>query len=159
MRDDLEAAAHRVAGVAGAVDLRNHFRLDVRVGAVKRTVGSHPSHLCVSQRKAVAHRDGSNRYDVADDVGAELAEELPGNGADRHTGRGLAGAGALQHVANIVVTILHDAGKIRVPGPGAGHRGSIGTRGISRLLRLRVHRPLPVLPILVRNEERNRRTR
>ena len=51
---------------------------------------------------------------MADDVGAELAEQLPGDRADRDTGRGLAGAGALEHVADVVVAVLHDAGEIGV---------------------------------------------
>ena len=43
------------------------------------------------------------------------------------------------------------------PGTRAGDHRPIGARGVGRLLRLRVHRPLPVLPVLVRNEERDRR--
>src|SRR3979490_496026 len=38
VRDDFEAAAHRVAGVACAIDLRDHLLLDDRIGAVERRV-------------------------------------------------------------------------------------------------------------------------
>ena len=39
-RDDFERAAHRVAGVAGAIDLRDHLLLELRVDAVQRRVGA-----------------------------------------------------------------------------------------------------------------------
>ena len=34
--DDFERAAHRVAGVACAIDFRDHLLLEIRVDAVKR---------------------------------------------------------------------------------------------------------------------------
>ena len=45
MRDDLEAAAHRVAGVARAIDFRDHLLLDAGVGAVQRCVGCNGARL------------------------------------------------------------------------------------------------------------------
>ena len=94
--------------------------------------------------------------DVADDVGAELAQQLPGDGTDGDTGRGFACAGPFEHVADVVVAVFHDAGEIGVAGPRPGDDGPIGSGCVRRLFRLGIHRPLPVFPVLVRDEEGNR---
>ena len=43
-----------------------------------------------------------------------VAEQLAGDRADRDARRGLARARALEHVADVVVAVLHDAGEIGV---------------------------------------------
>ena len=55
-------------------------------------------------------------------------QQLPGDRADGDARRGLARAGALEHVAHVVVAVLHEAGEVGVAGPRARHRRPIGAR-------------------------------
>ena len=78
---------------------------------------------------------------------AEGPQELLGERPGGHSRRGLAGAGALQHVANVGMAELEQAGKVGVAGP----------RRVN-LLDLGVHRPgvhplLPVGVIAVRDQD------
>ena len=84
-------------------------------------------------------------------------EQLPGHRAGGDAGGGFTRAGALEHVANVVVIVLERAGEIGVTRTRPHHRRAIGAGRAGRRLRLDVHRVLPVLPILVANEQRDRR--
>ena len=95
--------------------------------------------------------------DVADDVGADAPEQLAGDGADGDARSRFARAGALEHVADVVVPVLDDAGEIGVPGPRPRDGRAIDAGRLGRRRRLDRHRALPVLPVLVRNEQRDRR--
>src|SRR5947209_4487189 len=65
----------------------------------------------------------------------------------------LAGAGALEHVADVAVAVLHGAGEVGVPGAGPRHfllrRARLGHR--------HAHGRLPVLPVAVGDAERDGR--
>ncbi len=96
---------------------------------------------------------------MARDVAANGAQQLTGDRSRGNPGGGLPRAGALEHVANVVEIVFEDAGQIGVTRTRAHHRGTIGAGRPGRRLRLDVHRVLPVLPILVANEQRHRRAR
>src|SRR4029453_13976378 len=72
-----------------------------------------------------------------------------GHAGHRHPGRCLSGAGALEDVADVVVTVLHGSGKVGGAGPRAAEdfgRGA-GGGGAHR------HGVLPVLPIPIADRE------
>ena len=52
--------------------------------------------------------------------------------------------------------VLERTGQIGMARTGPHHRCAVGARRAGRRLRLDVHRVLPVLPILVANEQRDR---
>ena len=85
-------------------------------------------------------RDGADPRDVRAHLHAELAQEGLGEPAGRHPRGGLAGRGALEHVAHVRVPVLLDAGEVGVAGARQVH-----------LLHLGLHRPRvhPLLPVLV----------
>ena len=66
---------------------------------------------------------------MADELDAELLEERRGDGAERHPGGGLAGAGALQHRPGLVEAVLLHAGEVGVAGARTGQRGVAGLVG------------------------------
>ena len=156
--DDLEGAAHRVAGLARLVDLRDHLLLDGRVGAVQRRI--------LGDRARLGERDGQwigqgrrpDAHDVADDLGADAAQQLAGDRADGDARGGFPRAGTLEDVAHVLVPVFHEAGQIGVAGARSRDRRSVGADGAGRHLGLRVHRPLPVLPVLVGDHQRDRPT-
>ena len=55
---------------------------------------------------------------VAEDLGADLGQEQLGEGAGGDAGRGLAGAGPLEHVAGVVEAVLLHADEVGVAGAG-----------------------------------------
>ena len=75
---------------------------------------------------------------MAVDGDAEGVQELLGERPRGHPGRGLAGAGALEDVADVGVAELEQPGEVGVPWPGRVH-----------LVNLGVHRPWihPLLPV------------
>jgi len=58
----------------------------------------------------------ADRLGEAQDLHAEAREELAADGPGRHPRRRLPRAGALEHVADVVVSVLEDAGEIGVAG-------------------------------------------
>jgi hypothetical protein len=67
---------------------------------------------------------------VADQPDADrLLEEGRGDRAERDPGRGLAGAGALQHGPGVVEAVLLHADQVGVAGAGTGERGVAGQAG------------------------------
>jgi len=126
VRDDFEPAAQRVAGVAGAIDLRHHQALDGRVGDVQQRVGGNRPHTRERNRERIRDRHRTDRHDVARDLRADGAQQLTRDRADRDAGGRLARARALEHVPHVVVAVLHEAGEIRVSGPRTRDRRAIG---------------------------------
>ena len=114
MCDHLEAAADRVAGFARTIDLVDHPALERGIDAVQRPVGREITDVVEGHAERVNQRDRTNRCDVAGDLGVDEPENLAGHGADRHARGRLAGAGAFEHVAHVVVSVLHRAGQICV---------------------------------------------
>ena len=152
VRNDLESATHRVAGVARAIDLRDHLLLDRAVGTMQRRLRRDRAHLVETDRQRVGDGSGSDADHVADDVGADNLQKLPSDCADGDARGGFACAGALEDIAHVVVAVLHEACKIGVPGTWARHRRPIGAGRRLRHLGLHVHRSLPVLPVFVWDE-------
>ena len=117
--DHLEASAHRVARVPCAIDLGHHLDLDLGVHAAKRRIGADGAHILVRDRERIGERRRSDRDHVAHDVDAELLEQLPRDGADGDPCGRLAGARALEHVANVVMAVFHDPGEVGMAWTGA----------------------------------------
>ena len=71
----------------------------------------------MGRRSAVAARRAHLDH-VAEHLGAELGEEQLGQRAGGDAGRGLPGAGPLEHVAGVVEAVLLHADEVGVAGPG-----------------------------------------
>ena len=156
-RDHFERAAGGIPRIAAAIDLRDHVDLGIEVGAAQRRVGADVARRfeCDAQRRVEA--DAVDAIHVADDLDVERSKQLPGNRARRDTRRGLAGARALEHVANIGAVVFDDAGKVGMPRTRPrDDRPDRAGRSRRRLI-LGMHRLLPVFPILVANEQRDGR--
>ena len=104
----------------------------------------------------IGERRRSNGHDVAHDVGADLPEQLPRDGPHGDACGRLARAGALQDVPDVVVPVFHDARQVGMAGSRARDQRPIDTGGCRPAVRFDGHRALPVLPILVRDQQRNR---
>ena len=118
--DDFERAAERVAGLFRRVDRRDHPGLQRRVHAAERGV--------VGQRVGLGerHHAAERQHDVADGRRHGSRRRMPNcasswrasdAGGDAR-GR-FAGAGAFQHVADVVVAVLEGAGQVGVARAGA----------------------------------------
>ena len=129
-------AAHRVAGFARLVDLGDHPLLELGVRAVQRRVVADGLRICKRHGQRIRHRRRADAEDVADDLGADLAQQLPGDGADGDARGGLARAGALEDVADVVVPVLDHAGEIGVAGPRTRDHRTIDAGGVRRRARL-----------------------
>ena len=86
----------------------------------------------------------------------ERGEQLTCERADGHARSGLAGTGALEDVAHVRAVVLQRPCQIGVPGTWPRYRGATRTRGVSRRVRTDVHRLLPVLPVAIADEHRDR---
>ena len=84
-------------------------------------------------------------------------EQLSGQASGRDASGGFARAGTLEHIADVVVAVLERAGEIRVSGPWTRHLRPSGAGCAFRHLGLDVHRLLPVDPVAVANDKRDRR--
>ena len=157
--DDFEGAAERVSGLFGGVDGRNHALLQFGVGAAQGIIGQ-PEGLVERDDAAVGKGDTADGGDVARDTNTEASEQQAGQRASGDAGRGLSGAGALEDVADIAVPVLDRTGQVRMsrPRPRDG-RTVLGAGRAFRLLRLDVHRLLPVHPVAVANQQGDRRAR
>ena len=62
---------------------------------------------------------------------AELPQQLPADGADGDARRRFAGAGAFEHVADVVVAVLDDAGEVGVAGPRPRDGGALDARCVA----------------------------
>ena len=156
-RDHLEGAAGGVAGVAAAIDLRNHADFRVEVGAAQRRVGADVARRFERDAQRRVEADAVDAIHVAHDLDVERSEQLPGDGACRDARRGLARARALEHIANVGAVVLDGARQIGVPGTRPRHDRPDRSGGACRRLILGMHRLLPVLPVLVADQQRDRR--
>ena len=104
-----------VAGFFGRVDGGNHPLLERRA-STQRSGASSGSAAASSNDtvRFVGQHHVADRGDVAGDADAEAAEQLPGEAAGGHARGRFAGAGALEHVADVVVAVLDRAGQIGV---------------------------------------------
>jgi len=76
---------------------------------------------------------------------------------ERDPGRGLPGAGPLQHAARVVVAVLLHPGQVSVAGAGAGERRVPGLRGEDLLVdRVRGHHGFPFGPLGVADPDGDR---
>src|SRR5262245_48372710 len=80
-------------------------------------------------------------------------EKLAGNRSDSDTSGGFTRTGPLEHVSNVLVSVLDDARKVCMTGPRTRDDRPIDTASVRRRGQVDGHRPLPVFPILVGNEE------
>ena len=88
---------------------------------------------------------------MGDHLGAEHGtQELLGNGAKGHPGRGFPGGGALQHRPGVVEPVFLHAGQVGMTRPRPGQRGIAGKPGENlRVDRVGGHDLLPLRPLRV----------
>ena len=163
MGDDLEDATDRVAVRARLVDAGDHRGLGGGVRtAQRRRVG------LLARPRAVRRvdRHAADLGGERPDLDPHLAQERARDGTRRDPGRRLAGARALEHVADVVEAVLERTGQVGVPGPDAGHGcrplvAAVGELGeLARLVlgqRCDLHHLRPVLPVAVAHEQQDRR--
>ena len=126
VRDHLDDAAEGVAVLLGRLDLGDHRLFGGLVEGAHRAVvdGGQVAGL---RRRAVVGRRRADRDDVREHLDAQrLAQERPRDGAGGDPGRGLAGAGPLEHRAGVVEAVLEHAGVVGVAGPRPGQRRVAG---------------------------------
>ena len=152
VRQDLERAAHGVAGLQGAIDLLDHLLLDSGVRAAqRRPFRRHdpiPRHLGQGRE-----RGRSQRHRVACHLHIELPQELLAHSPDGHARRRLARRGPLEDVACVLRVVLQGPGQVGMPGSRAREPLALGLLDVDRL---DGHRRLPVRPVAVGDLERNR---
>ena len=118
--EHLDDAAERVAVLGRRLDLDDH-RLGGRRGRSSAPASRRPGE--VGGRRAGAGRPGrAHLDDVREDVDAELGEQHLGQGAGGDAGRGLPGAGPLEHVAGVGEAVLLHPGEVGVAGADLGQR-------------------------------------
>ena len=124
-------------GVGGRVDVASAWRRDARASMPPRCTRWLPM------------RD------------AELARKRCADGAGGDARRGLARRGALEDVARVVAVVLEDPGEIGVAGPHArdGALAARRSRIVELVARRGVHDLLPVLPVAIADEHRDRTSR
>ncbi len=145
-RPHLEDAAERIAGFFGGVDGGDHALPGCGIGAADGVlVDGGPVRLAFDLRMDVA-----DRCRVGVDGDAELFEKATADRTDGDARCGLAGGGALEHVAHIVEAVLHSTGEVGVAGAQ--------TRDLLRVavVRADLHHFLPVLPDAVGDEHGDR---
>ena len=147
-RDHLEDAAQRVARVRGLADGRLHLRLGLGVGA-GQIAGARALAQLLGRNLEEGRADRADGHHVGEHVDPGGAEELAAHRAHGGARRGLSGAGALQHVAQIVPVVLHPAGEVGVT--GARSRERLGGRGKGG----RRHAVEPVGVVAVEDGERD----
>src|SRR5262245_20125409 len=91
------------------------------------------------------------------DTHTESREQLPGQRSGCDARGGFARARAFEYVADIGVSVLDRAGKIRMPRTRTRHVGPFAAGRAFWRLGLDVHRLLPVHPVAIPDEERDRR--
>src|SRR5262249_38828146 len=114
-RDDFEDAAERVAFALGLVDGSDHRGLGGGVGAPDFGALRAPSDLVPGNVELADARAADLRH-VTQHRDAEFGEEPLRDTRDRHASGCLPGAGALQHITDVSVAVLHRTGEVGVPG-------------------------------------------
>jgi DNA-binding NtrC family response regulator len=157
-RDDhLERTPERVARLSGRIDGGNHALFDRRVDAAKRPIVGQRACFVGGDEPSGWQGDIPDGHHVARDVDLESSEQLTCHGADGNAGGCFTRARTLEHVANVVVVVLDGAGEVCMAGTRARH-GRLASAGrIRGHAWLGEHRLLPVHPILVADQQRDRR--
>ena len=146
----LEAAAEALVGLAQAVDLLDHRRARLGVEAAHRVLVD-AGEVLGAEVGALRRRHRGDLGDVAVDADPERGEEATGERARRDPSGGLAGAGPLEHVADVGVAVLLGADQVGVTGAR-----QVDLVGLEALDRPRVHPLLPVGVVAVGDEDRDR---
>ena len=123
-RDHFERAAGGIAGIAAAIDLRDHVDFGIEVGAAQRRVGADVARRFERDAKRRVEADAVDAIDVADDLDVECLQQLPGDRAGRDARRGLARARALEHVANVGAVVFDRARKVGMARAAAASRSA-----------------------------------
>src|SRR5579859_2210947 len=156
--DDFEDAAESIAGRTGSLDELdgaiferfvagpNRRLLDLRPPGVVGRV------LPQSERVGRIRPRGAHTPHVAADFNPELAQEHLAERAGGHARGGFARARTFEHVANVAEAELDHARQVGVTGPQPGHR----RRWFGH--RFDVHLALPVCPIPILDDHRDRPT-
>ncbi len=141
--------ADRVARAVGFVDHFLHSRLGGGIDAAQQNLVALAQlhHFLPVDR--TFHADGTDRDDVAEHPDSELPEQRLGQSADRHSRRGLPGAGAFEDVTGIVKIVLDGAGQVGMSRPGTGDRPPFIRSAVGVLHRESFS---PVLPVLIPDE-------
>src|ERR1700688_4384289 len=84
-------------------------------------------------------------------IDTDRRDQSPAHRAGGHPGRGLASAGALEDIAGVAESIFQDPREVRMTGADPGDPLRCESP------RLDLHRSLPVLPVAVLDDQRDRR--
>src|SRR5581483_6747021 len=144
--DDFEDAAQRIAAMLRGADLLDHLLAARLIGTPDiRRLGA----FIGANRIVHAWRlDRADLCRIAHHPHAEPREERLRDAADGDPNRRLPSTGLLEHVPDIAMAVLDRANEVGMTGPRTGD----DLFGRDRP-RLGGHHVLPVLPILVRDEE------
>ena len=153
--EDLERAAHRVPGFPRQIDGLDHLGRKAIVDAPHRRVSRELARPLEADRERILERNRPQGEHVAGDLDPETGQQLPGNCAGRDPCGGLARARALQNVTQIRSAVLDRARQIRMSGPWTRDSAAPCAAALLRL-GADAHRLLPVLPVLVPDEQRDR---
>ena len=157
--DHFKRSAEGVAGFLGRIDRRHHL---LSRAPCRRTAAALPARGRGPRRTTRRCRAGTTTppmpvmWLVMSQPIAQ--QQLAGDRAGGDARRGFARAGALEHVANVVVIVFERAGEVGMTraaaAPPAARLAPVDPAGACAL---DVHRVLPVLPILVAHQQRDRR--
>jgi len=153
--NDLADSAQRIAFPLDRVDARDHRALRLTIQRSQRRFVGHRIDVG-RQRIRHGNIDSAQVHQVTSDLHIELGEQALADRPRGHAGRGLSCRGTLENVAGVVTVVLEYPREIGVTGPHAGDRTSPRI-GIA-LARRRVHDVLPILPVAVRDQHRDRRS-
>jgi hypothetical protein len=145
----LEGSAEALVGLAQPVDLSDHRRARLGVETAHR-IFIHAREVVRAQTLTLGGRDRGDLGHVAVDADAKRGEEAAGDRAGGDARGGLAGAGSLEHVADVCVAVLLGTDQIRMTGTRQMHFVDLG------LYRPRVHPLLPVGVVAVGDEDGDR---
>ena len=142
----------RVAVLLRAVDLRDHGSAAAVASAQRTGLSSTPASASQGSAASPGGRVADADH-VAADLGPGLAQQRLGERPGGDARRRLAGARALEHVAQVGGPVLERAGEVRVPRPRVAQPSALARRVG---LRLRRHHVLPVLVVAVADQQRHR---
>ena len=153
MRNHLEDAANRVAGTQREIDLLLHAGLTVGVGAAQQHFILCRQRCDRLPRDRLVQTRAANCDHVAENFDAQLTQQQFGDGPGGHARRRLACRRALQNVTRFGKVVLHRSGKVGMTRPR--RRDALVFRRIAFSDRQRLS---PVLPVVVGEQQRDRRT-
>ena len=150
--NDLDAAAHGIAGVPGGVHFGHHLLRRHRVGAMNRGLfNGIPVYFVLLRYISGDPADGDH---VAMQLDAKLFQEPHGHGASGDASSGLPGRGPLQGVAHVVEPVFHRARQVGVAGTDASD--ALVPAFLRWVLHvLHRHGVLPVHPVAILQEHPN----